>query len=85
MIPRSLYEKLSLKVVGEKDVETAKGKMRFDESFAIVEIEGKRGLTPLLVSRNLKDMLVGVLTLGALGFKVDPTTGELKETRILLL
>ena len=85
VIPRSLYEKLSLKVVGEKDVETAKGITRLDESFAIVEIEGKRGLTPLLVSRDLKDMLVGVLTLESLGFKVDPTTGELKETRILLM
>ena len=85
VIPQNLYEKLSLKVVGEKDVETAKGMTRLDESFAIVEIEGKRGLTPLLVSRDPKDMLVGVLTLKALGFKVDPTTGELKETRTLLL
>jgi len=85
VIPQSLSEKLSLKVVGEKDVETAKGMARLDESFAIVEIEGKRGLTPMLVSRDLKDMLIGVLTLEALGLKVDPTTGELKEARILML
>ena len=56
-----------------------------DESFAVVEIEGKRGLTPLLVSKDLKDLLIGVLTLEALGLTVDPTTGKLKETRILLL
>lgn len=68
-----------------KDVETAEGMSRLDESFAIVEIEGKRGLTPLLVSEDQKDMLVNVLTLEALGFKVDLTTGELKETRMLLL
>lgn len=85
VIPHSLYEKLGLKIVGEKEVETAKGKTRLDESFAVVEIEGKRGVTPMLVSGDLEDMLIGVLTLEALGFKVDPTTGELKESRILLL
>jgi len=85
VMPWRTYEKLGLKVVGEKDVETAKGLTRLDESFAVVEIEGKRGLTPLLVSRDLKDLLIGVLTLEALGLTVDPTTGKLKETRILLL
>jgi len=49
------------------------------------EIEGKRGLTPLLVSRDLKDLLIGVLILEALGLTVDPTTGKLKEIEILLL
>jgi len=85
VMPWGTYEKLGLKVVGEKDVETAKGLTRLDESFAVVEIEGKRGLTPLLVSKDLKDLLIGVLTLEALGLTVDPTTGKLKETRILLL
>jgi len=85
VIPWETFEKLSLKIVGEKNVETAKGLIRLDESFAVVEIEGKRGLTPLLVSKDLKDILIGVLTLEALGLTVDPATGKLKETRILLL
>jgi len=85
VIPWRTYEKLDLRLVGEKEVETAKGLTRLDESFAIIEIQGKRGLTPLLVSKDLKDLLIGVLTLEALGLTVDPTTGKLKETRILLL
>jgi len=85
VMPVNISDKLGLRVVGKKDVETAKGLVQLDESFAIVEIEGKRGLTPLLVSRDLKDLLIGVLTLEALGLMVDPTTGKLKETRILLL
>jgi len=85
VIPWKTNEKLRLKVVGEKDVETDKGLTRLDESFAIIEIEAKRGLTPLLISKDLKDLLIGVLTLEALGLAVDPTIGKLKETRILLL
>lgn len=41
-------------------------------------------MTPILISRNLKDVLIGVLSLEALGLIIDTTTGELKETRILL-
>jgi len=37
-----------------------------DESFAFVEIAGKRDKTPLLVSRDLKDLLIVVLTFEAL-------------------
>jgi clan AA aspartic protease len=85
VVPLAVHEKLNLKIVGEKDVETAKGKARLDETFATVEIEGKRGLTPILVSPEIQDILIGVLTLEGLGLTVDPTTGELKETRILLL
>jgi len=37
-----------------------------------------------LVSKDLKDLLIGVLTLEALGLIVDPTTGKLREKGILL-
>ena len=84
-IPLSVHEKLNLMIVGKKIVETAEGPTELDESFLVIEIKGKRGVTPVLVSRDLKDVLVGVLTLEALGLAVDPTTGELKESRILLL
>ncbi len=42
-------------------------------------------MTSVLISKELKDVLIGVLTLDALGLTVDPTTSKLKETRILLL
>jgi predicted aspartyl protease len=85
VIPWSIHEKLNLMIVGKKIVETAKGPTELDESFLVIEIKGKRAVTPVLISRDLKDVLVGVLTLEALGLTVDPTTGELKESRILLL
>ena len=85
VVPQRIYAKLDLRVVGTKEVETAKGLTQLDESFAVMEIEGRRGLTPLLISHDLKDLLVGALTLEALGLTVDSTTGKLKEARILLL
>ena len=85
VVPLAVCDKLNLKIVGKKDVETAKGKVRLDETFATVEINSKRGITPILVSPETKDVLIGVLTLEGLGLTVDPTTSELKETRILLL
>jgi len=85
VIPWEIHEKLNFKIVGKKKIETAKGYANLDESFAVVEVKGKLGVTPILISKDLKDALIGVLTLEALGLTVDPTTGELKETRILLL
>lgn len=85
VIPRDVCNRLNLKVLGRKRVETAMGLTELDESFAVLEVGGKRGLTPILISEDLKDILIGVLSLEALGLTVDPTTGELKEARILLL
>jgi len=85
VVPWEIHEKLSFKIIGKKRVETAKGYADLDESFALLEVKGKRSVKPILISKELRDVLIGVLTLEALGLTVDPTTSELKETRILLL
>jgi hypothetical protein len=63
----------------------ARGYRDLHESFALVEVKGRRAVTPILISRELSETLIGVITLEALGLTVDPTTGELKEVEILLL
>jgi clan AA aspartic protease len=85
VLPWWIHEKLGLKIIGRKKIETAKGYTELDESFVLIELEGRSGITPVLISKELKDVLVGVLTLESLGLMVDPTSGKLKETRILLL
>ena len=85
VVPWWVHEKLNLMIVDKKRVETTKGFTELDESFLVVEIEGRRAVTPVLISKELKDILIGVLTLEALGLAVDPSTGKLKESRILLL
>jgi len=53
VVPSWIHEKLGLKVVGKKKVKTAKGYADLDESFALVEVEGKQGVTPMLISKEL--------------------------------
>ncbi len=85
VIPRHIYEELGLRTVGKRRVKTASGYVDMDESFALVEVGNRRGVSPVLVSSGLNEVLIGVITLEALGLTVDPTTGGLKETEILML
>ena len=84
-IPRALREKLALPILGKTKVRTASGIEVLDQSYMYTEIDGKFAVTPTLISEKLDRTLIGVFTLEALGLAVDPTTGQLKETEILLL
>jgi len=66
-------------------VKTAKGEDVLEEAMALVELEGEKGFTPVLVSASLDEVLIGLLTLEAFGLKVDPITGRLEKTPIYLL
>jgi len=84
-IPRTLSDKLALPIVGKTKVRTASGIDVLDQSYLYMEIDGKFAVTPALISEKLDRTLIGVFTLEALGFTLDPTTGQLKEVEILLL
>jgi aspartyl protease family protein len=84
-IPRHVCEKLGLRVTGKRRVRTATQVETLEQSFVSVEINGNLTVTPILVSDTLDKILVGVITLEALGLTVDPTTGQLKEAETYLL
>jgi aspartyl protease family protein len=84
-IPRHMSEELGLRVTGKRVVRTATQSETLDQSFASVEINGNLTVTPLLVSDTLDKILIGAITLEALGLTVDPTTGQLKEAETYLL
>jgi len=85
VLPRSIATKLGLRSLGKRRVETANRSQVLDQSFASIEIDGKNTVTPLLISGTLDKILIGVITLEALGLMVDPTKGTLKDTETLLL
>ncbi|MCP8315389.1 MAG: hypothetical protein H3Z51_00805 [archaeon] len=84
-LPLSIANNLNLKVIGKIKVNTATKTELLDQSYAYIEINNKRTVTPVLISETLDRILIGVITLESLGLAVDPTTGQLKEAEILLL
>lgn len=84
-IPTSLSDKLKLPHITKRKVRTASGEEELNESYLIIEILGEKTTTPVLISEKLDRILIGALTLEALAFKVDPKTGKLEKTELLLL
>ncbi|ACB07172.1 aspartyl protease [Candidatus Korarchaeum cryptofilum] len=75
-----MASELDLQVTG-RYVETAAGRIEQDRSRALIEIEGRSGIAPVLLS-DVK-VLIGVTTLEVLGLRVDPVTEKLVEWTIL--
>ncbi len=85
IIPQTLFEKLNLRLSGEKvRVSTAKGSARLNLTHAWVEVGGKKRLIPVLVSRDVKRVLLGVTALESMQLKVNPVTSKLEEQPALL-
>jgi predicted aspartyl protease len=84
-IPKSLAERLGLKVIGQVKVRTASGIENLDQSYAYLELNGRKMVAPVLVSDSFPGVLIGVTTLEALGFAVDPGTEQLTDSELLLL
>jgi clan AA aspartic protease len=85
VVPRKIVEELQLPVIGKSVVQTAKGFAELELYHGFIEIMGEGTPTRILVSDDIDTVLIGITTLEQLGLEVDPITGKLKKTRILLL
>ncbi|MGB9622896.1 MAG: retroviral-like aspartic protease family protein [Candidatus Bathyarchaeia archaeon] len=85
VIPENVAKELNLILVGEKvKVSTATGYDELDLTHALLEINGKRRIMPVLLSRHIDRVLLGVITLEAMQLRVNPLTGKLEEYFALL-
>lgn len=84
-IPRNLAQRLKLPYVTTRKVRTASGEEELEVSYVMIEILGEKVVTEVLISDKLDQVLIEVLTLEAIGFKVNPKTGELERIEFLLL
>ena len=84
-IPANIGERLKLQPVTKRRVRTADGKVELLESYLLIEVLDEKTTTPVLISEGLDSVLIGALTLEALALKVDPRTGKLEKTELLLL
>ena len=84
-VPRALADQLRLDIFDKHTVRTAAGPVDVDVSSAFLEYDGHRTVTPVWISDTYPGVLIGVLTLEALGLAVDPGTGQLTNSEFLLL
>ncbi len=85
VVPEDFARGLNLTLVGEKvKVSTGKGYDELDLTHALLEIDGKRRIMPILVSKHIDRVLLGVITLEAMQLRVNPITGKLEEHTPLL-
>jgi hypothetical protein len=68
----------------ERELKNARDCVKFDESFAVVEIQEWRGgyYSRYCSLSIFYAAIIGVITVGALGLAVDPTTNRLMESYI---
>ena len=84
-VPRDIAKHLGLRLVGQMTVRTAAGPQTLDQSYAKIDLGQKTMVTPVLVSDTYPGVLIGVITLEGLGLAVDPTSGRLVDSELLLL
>ena len=83
-IPKKLAEELSIKTIAKEQVQTGAGLINIEKGNAIVAIEEKECIQTIWISDIIEKVLVGCVTLETLGIKVNPVTGKLEETPLML-
>lgn len=84
-IPRTMADRLNLRVLRQRQTRTANGIVTVDESYALFEYDGNVTVTPVWISDTYPGVLIGVVTLESLGLAVDPVSGRLTTSEFLLL
>jgi clan AA aspartic protease len=84
-LPRDIADRLGLQVVDQVLADTAAGEISVDHSFALIQYDGKQSVSDVLINDHLREVLVGVVTLEGLRLAVDPRSGRLVDTKLLLL
>jgi len=84
-VPRDIADRLGLQVVDQVQADTAAGEISVDHSFALIQYDGKQSVSDVLINDHLSEVLVGVVTLEGLRLAVDPRSGRLVDTKLLLM
>ncbi|GAB6943594.1 retroviral-like aspartic protease family protein [Vulcanisaeta sp. JCM 14467] len=80
-VPRDLADELGLPAFYRDAAETASGEVEYVASAALVEVEGRRKIVPVMIINGLDKVLIGQTTLETLNLMVDPGTGRLVRKR----
>lgn len=81
VVSRALADQLQLRVTGQRTARTATGNVAMDWSSAVLQIDGKSDLNPIVISETLDRALVGVVTLEILELAVDPQPADSSKAK----
>jgi len=84
-IPRAIASELGLRILGRQSARTAAGALEVERSYAMIEYDGRQSVGDVIVSDMYPGVLVGVVTLEAMALAVDPQSGRLVDSELLLL
>ncbi len=84
-VSRAIANQLRLEITGRQLVRSAAGLVSIDTSYVFFEYDGRSMVTNIWVSDTYPGVLIGVVTLESLGLAVDPGTGKLTDSELLLL
>ena len=84
-VTTDIADRLGLQVVDQVQADTPAGEITLDHSFALIQYDGKQSISDVLVNDALHEVLVGVVTLEGLRLAVDPRSGRLVDTKLLLM
>ena len=85
VVPKFLLDKIGIKAVREQKFSLADGriiKRKIGE--AIFEMKGNRAPGPVVIGQKNDSLLLGVLTLEAMGLVLDPFKRKLYKAKLML-
>jgi clan AA aspartic protease len=88
LIPRSVLERLGVEAKGKRQFRTIDGSpMERDVGVIEIEVQGEQppGPIPVIFGGESDSAVLGVTALEAMGLTVDPSTGALNRTDMLML
>lgn len=85
IVPKDMVIKLGLKPVKTQEFALADGTtVKRKLSFAMVEIDGQRAPSTVVLGHKGDSALIGVITLENMGLMVDPFKRKLRPMRLIL-
>jgi len=85
LVPKPLLDKIGIRPTGEKTFVLADGKtIKRKTGEAIFEMNGDRAPGPVVIGKKNDSLLLGTLTLEAMGLVLDPFQRKLYKAKLML-
>lgn len=85
VVPRPVLQRLGVNPVAQRRFRAFGGVVEREVGGALIRYDATSAVIPIIFGEEGDPAVLGVTALEALGYQVDPVTGELRPTEMLLL